>query len=540
MIDHISIENFAIIKNSEIDFEDGLNIITGETGSGKSIVIEAISLALGARADSSFIRTGTDKAVVQLSGTIDGKETVIRREVQKNGKNLCKLNGEIVTLGTLSSSCKALADIHGQYDNQALLDPESHINLIDSYGGNDISVAKSDYENKYSRYQKIDTALAKLLKDEDANARKLDFYKFQLEEINDANLVLGEDTELSDRISLLQNSEKIFAGGKNAREMISGESGAISSIGSAMNSLESIASYSNDLESLSTKVSDMFYDLQDMAEDLRELMESLTFSPDELDDAIARLDLIDNLKKKYGGSIEEILKYGSTIEEELYNIENFDDEKIRLQKLKKEALDELKKSANNLTSLREKYSDEFCKAVKIQLKDLNFNENQFTTQFSKLSVPGPNGQDICEFLISTNAGEDLKPLAKTASGGEISRIMLAIKNITETDPYKTMIFDEIDTGISGKTAAVVGRKLKEISTGHQIICITHLPQIAAMADTGYRIHKETDGKTTLTYVDKLNKNQQVEEIARLLGGEEITDSALKNAEELINNSKIKK
>ena len=538
MIHHISIENFAIIKNSEIDFTDGLNIITGETGSGKSIVIEAISLVLGARADSSFIRTGTDRATIQLSGTINGEEVVITRELQKNGRNLCRLNGELVTLTMLSERCKGLADIHGQYDNQTLLDPESHIDIIDRFGGSDIINAKVRYASSWKNYQEADRTLANLMKEEASNAKKLDFYRYQIDEINRAQLIPGEDQELADRVSLLQNSEKIFQGGETAREMISGDTGALTGLGTAMNALEGISSYSTDIEEISEQVSDMFYNLQDTADSLRLLMDSLTFSPDELDTAIARIDLIDSLKKKYGKTIEDILTYAEQIEDELYQIENFDEEIERLRKEKNSALIALKNDADRLTELRKKSAEDFSAAVRNELLDLNFNRSLFETEFKIMDTPGSNGQDICQFLISTNAGEDLKPLARTASGGEISRIMLAIHNISSAKGSdRTMVFDEIDTGISGKTAAVVGRKLREISKAHQIVCITHLPQIAAMADTGFRIHKETDGKTTETFVDQLTEEQQVEEIARLLGGEDITETAKDNARELIHCSR---
>lgn len=539
MINHISIRNFAIIENTEIDFEDGLNIITGETGSGKSIVIEAISLALGSRADSAFVRFGADKAVVQLAGELNGEEIVITREVSSAGKNLCRLNGQIVTLSELLVTCRKLADIHGQYDNQSLLNSDNHINLVDRFHSDEIDPIKEVFLQRYEEYTSVKSRLTALLATEAENLRKKDFYRFEIDEIAAADLKPGEDEELEEKISLLQNSEKIYSAVEGTYELLNNsDNGLISALGTAMSSLQSISGYSKELNSISEDFSDLFYRLDDIAGNLRDIKDKVTFSPYELDDAISRLNTIDGLKRKYGPSIDDILAYMNRISEELFNIDNFDSLKIKLSAETEDAREKLKEQAEILTKARKRSAAELEKSIEKELKDLNFDSAQLSIDFKELPTMGPNGNDLIEIMISTNRGEPLKPLAKIASGGEISRIMLAIKNITGTyDSIPTMIFDEIDAGISGITASIVGRKLKEIAEHHQIICITHLPQIAACGQSHYRIYKEVKNEKTYTRVDKLKDSEAVDEIARLLGGENITDTTRKSAIELLNKAK---
>lgn len=535
MINHISIQNFAIIENTEIDFEDGLNVITGETGSGKSIVIEAVSLALGSRADSSFVRHGKEKAVVQLAGELDGEDIVITREVSSAGKNLCKLNGQLVTLTQLSETCRRLADIHGQYDNQSLLNPENHLLLVDRFQEKEISPVKKAFEEAYSAYRSAKSRLDQLIAQEAEQRRKLDFYRFEKDEIDHADLKPGEDTALTERVSLLQNSEKIFAGIETAYGHLNeGESSAMSSLGTCLQALEGVSGYSRDISAVTEDFSDLYYRLEDISASLRHIREEITFTPEELDLAIERLDLIEKLKKKYGSSIEEILAYAKRIGKELEEIENFDEIKAQREKETASCEHALRIQAELLSQVRKLSAEKLEKAIEKELRELNFDNASLLADFRTPPEITPSGNDIVEFMISANKGEPPKPLVKIASGGEISRIMLAIKNITGTyDRIPTMIFDEIDAGISGITASVVGRKLHQIAKSHQIICITHLPQIAACAGTHYRIHKETDDNNTYTQVDKLTAEQAVDEIAKLLGGETITETTRKSAEELI-------
>lgn len=535
MIDHIHIQNFAIIKETDIDFENGLNIITGETGSGKSIVIEAISLALGSRADSAFVRHGAAKAIVELAGELDGEEIVITREVSAAGKNLCRLNGQLVTLAQLQETCRRLADIHGQYDNQSLLNPDNHIRLVDSYHQAEIAPVRQRFDEAYSSYHQIQSRLNQLLARERDDLKKMDFYRFERDEIDKADLTPGEDETLTEQASLLQNSEKIFAGIETAYSLLNeGDTAASSAMGSALSALQAITGFSKDIAAVTEDFADLYYRLEDVSASLREIRDRITFSPEELDSVIARLSLIDTLKRKYGSTIEEILAYRDRIDEELSQIENFDQIKAQLEADAKQAYDRLARCADQLTEVRRASAEELSGAIEKELHDLNFSSARLSIDFQVPDAIGPDGRDIVEILISTNKGEPLKPLVKVASGGEISRIMLAIKNITGTyDNIPTMIFDEIDAGISGITASIVGRKLKEIASNHQIICITHLPQIAACGDTHYRIFKEETDSNTFTTVERLTDANTVDEIARLLGGENITETTRKSAVELL-------
>ncbi len=620
MIDHISIRDFAIIDNVDVDFHEGLSIITGETGSGKSILITAISLALGSRADSSYVRNGRERAIVELTATLPKKiytvgdaesedcvnegdaksrvsngeleEIVIYREVNASGKNLCKLNGETVTLAQLAAKCREIADIHGQYDNQSLLDPETHIDLVDGYHAKIIGSIKDEYSNKYRTFLESRKRLSDLLTLESENDRKQDFYKFELKEIESVNPLVGEDGDLSERLSLLQNSEKIFASAKDAYESINGGgsssnlgrfgAGAYEALGNTVSSLEEISEYSDEINSLLEETRDIYYRLEDVSRGMSDIMDKLVFDPGEIDSIIERLNALDSLKKKYSAAgrkqskdeiddLEAVLKYRDKIKKELAQIENFDVEKERLKKEYDEARLKLLEVGKKLSEARKKSAIELKTKILAELKDLNFSEANLEIQLipnvktneqketepanvktndkketgreeaknnnasgGTRIIPGENGLEKAEILITTNVGEPLKPLVKTSSGGEISRIMLAIKNITaDYDGVPTLIFDEIDQGISGKTAAVVGRKLCEISKNHQVICITHLPQIAAKSDQSYRIYKESDESKTYTHIEKLDSESKVTEIARLLGGEEITETAIRNARELI-------
>lgn len=539
MIDHISIKNFATIESTEIDFKDGLNIITGETGSGKSIVIEAVSLALGSRADSSYVRTGADKAIIQLSATSGDEELVLTREISAAGKNLCRINGEIVTLSQLNAMASKLADVHGQYDNQSLLNPDYHIVLLDSYKHDRTDKLKEDTAEKYTSYIKARKELAHLLSVEKENARKLDFYKFEEAEIEKAHLLPGEDESLQERISLLQNSEKIYENINKAYQVMYEETPSVmEGLNMSIKSIEEISSCSGKISALSEEFSDIYYRLEDICRQLGDLRGSITFSPEELDEAILRMDLIENLKKKYGSSIEEILAYQEKLQKQLSIAENMDEEKRRLMLNLKEAKQQLIESCSLLSEKRKTKALELETAIQTELIDLNFKDAQVKISVDQLSEPTESGMDKVEIFITTNRGESLKPLAKIVSGGEMSRIMLAFKNIISCyDMIPTLIFDEIDNGISGITASIVGKKLREISKNHQIICITHLPQIAACGDNNYKIYKDSDDTSTFTHVESLSSQQKVDEIARLLGGTSITQSTINTARELIESSK---
>ncbi len=539
MIDHISIRNFAIIDNTEIDLEDGLNVITGETGAGKSIVIQAVSLALGARADSSFIRHGEEKAYVELAAGVGGDDFVISREVSLSGRNICRINGRLATLGEVQELAHKIADIHGQYDNQLLLDPVCHLELVDAYRPAQTGPALKDFGEAYDRYKSIRTDLDTLIKTAEDSKRKKDFYEFEIKEIDGIAPKPGEDKELEDRISILENSEAIYNALNTSRSMLDADdSGILAMLGAVQENLGRISRFSEQLKKLSDDLSDASFTIQSAADEMRGICEITDFSPAELDRAIARLEEIDELKKKYGPSIDDVISYRGRIAEELDVIENFDDRKRELKTALESARKVLMEKADVLTEVRKESAALLGSAILAELRDLNFSDSELMIDVRKAAAITRTGADEAEILLSANRGEPLKPLSRIASGGEISRIMLAIKNVTGSRfDVPTMIFDEIDAGISGITASVVARKLKSIAKSHQIVCITHLPQIAAAGTSNYRIYKESDETSTYTHVQRLDGEEKTYEIARLLGGENITPTTLASAGELIRSMK---
>ena len=535
MIDHLSIKDFATISDLEISFGDGLNVITGETGAGKSIVIEAAYLALGGRADSSFVRHGKDKAVVQLLTSDADTETAIIREISQAGRNVCKINGELTTRAAVETAARAIADIHGQYDNQVLLDPERHMEIVERFLWAETEPVKSEFAEAYSNYKETRLKLEELLAKEREGRKSRDYYEHVIKEIDTAKLTPGEDSELTDRIAVLKNSEKIFEAAGTADELLTGgEANILSMLGEAVRSISSIRAYSSDIDRTASGLENIYYDLKELASDTHSILESAGMDPGDVDRAIGRLDRIDNLKKKYGSSIEEILAFRDETADKIRLLENFDSDRVVLENELHEKRIVLTDRVTKLTAVRTKSAGLLAAAIKKELLDLNFKQAELDININKASAITSNGGDVCEILISVNPGEPLRLLEKTASGGEISRIMLAIKNVTASyDNIPTMIFDEIDSGISGITASVVARKLKEISKEHQIICITHLPQIAAAADHNYRIYKDTDDQATYTHIEALSEKEKTAEIARLIGGDNITDITLASASELI-------
>ena len=440
-----------------------------------------------------------------------------------------------MTLNRLNQIARRLADIHGQYDNQSLLNPDYHIVLVDAYRHDVTDRLKEAVQKAYSQYAQIRSQLGSLLTAEKENRRKLDFLRFEADEIEKAALRSGEDQELEERISLLQNSEKIFENiEKSYGALYDSSPSVMDGLRGAMRSVEEIASFSSDIGTVSQEFSDVYYRLEDICRSLRDIKDRLTFNPEELDDAISRLELINSMKKKYGDSIEEVLQYFDSISAQIAVIENFETNKASLEQELKTTAAALRRACAELTDARKESAAQLSDCIQKELVDLNFSDAQLEIRILPLEKPTENGMDQVEILITTNRGEPLKPLTRVASGGEMSRIMLAFKNVISSyDNIPTLIFDEIDTGISGITASIVGRKLKEISRSRQILCITHLPQIAACGDHNYRIHKESDDTSTYTRVEALNPEETVREIARLLGGATITETTLENARELI-------
>ncbi len=549
MINHIDIKNFAIIKELKLDLKPGLNIITGETGAGKSIIIEAISMALGARADTDYIRTGEEKAVISMvcdggdpevsalleeAGIEDDDVLIIQRDISASRKSICRVNGSIAPLSLISRICRHVADIHGQYDNQYLLDPENHVEILDLYGGPALLDLKRAAEEAYSRYAKASSELMQLRKTINKARRQKELLSFELGNIRAASPQPGEDEDLEEKIHIMQNSEAIYSALSGAYEAVfGGDEAAVGPLGFAVEQLNSVEKYSADIKEVSDTLSDAYYRIDDLNKVLRRLRDSINFEPEELNTAIERLEELNSLKRRYGGSIEAVLQYADDAEEKLKMSENAEERVSQLEKLITQTNKYYMEQAEKLSAERRKCAESLDKAIDRELSELNFHNARFRTDIKK-GTPGPNGIDSVEFLISTNTGEDLRPLAKIASGGELSRIMLAMKNILgSVDKVPAMIFDEIDAGISGATAGIVGKKLKAISRAHQIICITHLPQIAAMGDHHYRIETTSDEISTQTTVVPLTPEQRVEEPARLLSGTQITDTARMQAKELL-------
>ncbi|MDD2217121.1 MAG: DNA repair protein RecN [Eubacteriales bacterium] len=536
MISHILIKNFAIIENAEFSLYPGFNVLTGETGSGKSIVIEAISLALGSRADSSMVRTGQDKAIIQIVGHIDQEEMIIKREISASGKSLCKLNGEIVTLGELSLRCKQLADIHGQYDHQSLINNDYHLSLIDSYNYRKLDPLKEKVASLHRKYLSLKKELSAIRLADAERIRKRDFLKFECDEILNADPINGEDEQLSEQISIMQNSEKIYNSLSELYETSSeSDSSVMDALGYLMRKSETISDMGSKFKALSDEFSDIYYRFEDLCHDMREMKDNSIFSPNELDEALSRMDLLSTLKRKYGGSITDILQYKENALQELSDIENIDVHTADLEKDLNMVTTELSLLSEQLSALRKNAAIELCSKIENELKELSFNNAELGVEFGRISEEfSEKGIDTACFIISTNIGEPKKHLSKIASGGEMSRIMLAFKKITaDYDNISTLIFDEIDAGISGIAASIVGRKLKEISKNHQIICITHLPQIAAYGDKNYKILKEAHAGSTRTYIAPLDEQEKINEIARLLGGASVTETILKSASELV-------
>ena len=535
MIKSIRIKNFAIIKDTEFRFHSGLNIITGETGAGKSIVATAISLTLGSRADSTFIRHGASKATIEMIAELGDKEYTVVREISSNGKNRCIVNGDGVPLGRLISISEKNAQIHGQFDNNLLLNPETHIDLLDTFGGQNILSYYLTYINSFNEFSEIKNRYNKLVTSIKEDSSKADYYRYSIEEIDRANLVDGEDAELEDRMKFLQNAETISRALSDSYDALtSGDFSAENLIGSALSNIKSVSEYTKDIDSLSDNLESLSIQLSDIISKMHTLLDSSDFSERELDEIMERLSLIDSLKKKYAPTIRGILAHRDELSEKLNNMESFDEQKEKLKALLEESRLKLYSDGNSLTEARKKIGKELSKAVVSELAQLNFKDADIDVTITPLKAPGPKGMDEVELFITTNKGEPLKPLAKIASGGEVSRIMLAIKAITaDSENISTLIFDEVDTGISGITASIVGNKLKSLAANHQVISITHLPQIAAKGDHNYRIYKESNDTETFAYVEEITGEDRLMEIARLLGGTRITKATIENARELI-------
>ena len=539
MIDQIIIDNFATIGHLSFDPGAGFNVITGETGAGKSVLVTAISTVLGDRADTSMVRTGADKAFIQIAGSRNGEDVILSREILASGKSVSKLNGEMVTLAQLREFCADWVDIHGQYDNQQILNPDNHILITDRFHSESIAGELEKLSVLYSEYKKAQKEYDDLLVSEANAKRQKDYYEYEFNYIDSLGLISGEDEELKEKLALIKNSANIYSALHSSYEMLYGmDDSVLSGLGRIASELSSVESYSESIASLSSETNEAYYSLQDIAERLRDMESSLSFSESDMDSISERLSAIEDAKRKYNKSIDEIIAYGDELSSRLEMILNFDGEKARLAEIAHKKYAALEEQAAHVSKIRHIIAEKLQSAMERELADLEFANSEFKIDLKKSDEIGPLGFDKVEFLISTNPGEHLMPLARIASGGDISRIMLEFKHIIgESDSVETMIFDEIDTGISGRTALVVGKKLSEIAEHRQILSVTHLPQIAAYGDDNFLITKSIDEAKPYTDISHLDADGKVRMIATLFSGSDSDASALDAARELIKSAK---
>ncbi len=547
MLSLLHIENIAVIECADISFDAGFNILTGETGAGKSIVIDAISAVLGERAYRDMIRTGSTKASVRAVFTDVPEfewfsendvayepETMIQRDVYLDGKNICRVNGTLVTVSILRKLGAQLIDIHGQHDSASLFDESNHLTFLDAFAGNDALL--QEYSKRYQDVAYLQDQIDRMTMDESEKLRRMETLRYQIEEISKADLHSGEDIELEDRRKILQNAEKLSDGIYAAVEILYGgddTDGAVSLLAEAERELSRLNRYTDAYDSIREKLADLMYQVQDVADEVRNAKDNLSYSGDELENIESRLDVIHRLRRKYGATCEDILNYLENAKQELDEIEFADDHleklKIKLEQAEKIAWDvafELRKS-------RQTGAQELSKRILTELSQLDMPKVQFSCEFEESRLT-QTGADTVAFYMSANVGEALKPLSKVASGGELSRIMLAIKNVlAQQDKVTTLIFDEVDTGVSGRAAQKVAEKLRSVAVAKQVLCVTHLPQLAALAQTHLLIAKDVRDERTYTTVTPLDFEGRKREVARMIGGANITETTLKSAEEML-------
>ena len=553
MLSLLHIENIALIDQADISLGSGFNVLTGETGAGKSIIIDAISAVLGERTSRDLIRTGEKSALVTALfrdlpslpwfqetgiGPDENGELLISRRIQGDGKNICRVGGVPCTVVQLRTLGSQLIDIHGQHDGQQLLDESCHLAYLDSFG--ELEPALSAYREEYAKLDALRKQIASLQMDETEKARRLDILQFQIDELENAHLRLGEEEELDERKAMLRSADQLVAAVEGAYHALFGtdsQDGAASLLAEAEGNLSRVSNLSADLSQLSENLAALRYGTEDAAERLRDLKNSFDFSPKELDQVEDRLDHLHRLKKKYGATVRDMLDYLNKIRQELDQIELSDDLLIKLKKQRKAQLAMTRTLAETLSAQRKAAAERLKARIEEELRQLDMTKVRFQTEFSpkpgKLGLDD-TGMDEVRFLMSANVGENLKPIAKVASGGERSRIMLALKNVlAENDNICTLIFDEVDTGVSGRAAGKVAEKMSRLSLTCQVLCVTHLAQIAAMSDYHYSVHKEEKNGRTYTSVETLDRPGRRAELARLTGGAHQSEAILKGAEELL-------
>ena len=550
MLELLHIENIAVIQEADIQFRPGFNALTGETGAGKSIVIDAMGAVLGGRTSRDLIRTGADRAFVsaEFSQVPDGlpglAETgtapdedghlLLQRELTGDGKNLCRVNGRPVTVAQLRRIGEELLNIHGQHDGQQLLDEEQHLSYLDRFGRTETPLGR--YQAAYGTMAELQSKIRALQMDEAEKARRMDSLRFQIGELERAQLVPGEEESLTERRDLLRNGEKYLSALSGADYCLNGGEeggGAVSALRDAEEAVAGIRTLSDDMGELYKRLEQLRCEAYDLAETIRDKREEFDFSPAELDAVESRSDLLYRLKKKYGATVEEMLSYLDKCRRELDDMETADDTLARLEQQLETARKAVLAAGAELTAARKEAAGELEQRIQSELRDLDMHKVRFAIDFGE-KEPGPDGCDAVRFLMSANAGEDLKPIARIASGGELARIMLALKNVlAEQESIGTLVFDEVDTGVSGRAAQKVAEKLAQVSRRKQVLCVTHLPQLAAMADTHFSVEKgERDGRT-YTRVVLLDREQRKAELARITGGSHVTEALLESAGELL-------
>lgn len=550
MLVSLHVKNMALIKEVEVEFRQGLNIMTGETGAGKSIIIGAVNIALGTGNFRDYVPEDADYALVELVFETKNTRVLEKLEIQelpiedgqivltrryKGGRSISKINGEIVPVSFVRELAADLIDIHGQHEHQSLLYPKNHLMILDEFAKKELADLLQMCQQQYRSFMKA----KKEWKEANANAgdraKELDFLQFEIQEIEAASLRVGEDEELEANYRLMVNGQKIMEALSEAGSLTgaSGYAGAGDEISRAMKVMGSVASYDASLDELSSTLADIEDLISDFNRGLSEYMDGFVFDEQELKETEERLDLINRFKTKYGNSIEQILEAYEEKMQRVEILENYEDYLKHLEKEYKQTQKKLDEIADKISKIRKTYAQQLARQIKNALIDLNFLEVRFEIEFKELKEPGENGKDEICFLISTNPGLPLRPLGSVASGGELSRIMLAIKTVmADKDAVETLIFDEIDTGISGRTAQKVSEKMAVIARNHQILCITHLAQIAAMADQHYIIEKKPANSKTVTNIGLLSENESIAELARILGGAKITDTVLESAREM--------
>lgn len=534
MINTLHIKNFGIIDEICIDLNKGFNVLTGETGAGKTLIIGALEILAGGRFSKEMIRKDEEYSFVEMSISKDLQEEIIlSREINLNGKNLCKINGRMVSVKELKAFMETVVDIHGQHDNQSLLNPSLHIELLDKFSDSKLRKIKELYIQKYKEYKKLKEEILKNYGDDKEKQRKLDLLKYQLNEIEEAKLKNGEEEELDDKKKKILNSEKLSKNLEIAENEISNISQ--DSILTAVKALEKIEDINKNYKIVAQKLKSIYYDVEDLGREISGYSEDIFFDEQEIENVENRLNLIFSMKRKYGNNIEEILKYKEEVKQEIYEIENLEEYTNKLKKDLGILETEMKELCKKMNVIRIEYSKVLEEQIQKDLIDLEMKNTKFKVQtdYDINNNFNENGQEKIEFLIMTNVGEDFKPLAKIASGGEMSRIMLAIKKVlADVDEVETLVFDEIDTGISGIAANKVGEKMKQISKNHQVICVTHLATIAAKGDSNYFISKEVKGEKTRTNISLLKDESLLKEIARIASGE-VTAVSMQYARELV-------